>query len=174
MNKQKFFYTLQKLYLTIMMTVVGRALYAVSRVDDEAAAEIQGLPAQTVIEMNVAGNSPSFKVRAVGDGTLDVVSDDAAADLSISFKHMSHAFLVLSFQEGTAVSFTRDRMVADGELSYAIRLVRVLNRMEAIILPKFIAKRAVKRYPANLFLGEKISKAIRIYALVIKQLIVGN
>lgn len=174
MNKQKVIYKLQKLYLTVMMLVVGRALYAISRVDDEAAAEIKGLPANMVVEMTVANTGPGFKVRTVGDGTFDVANENDAVDLSIRFKHMAHAFLVLSFQEGTAISFARDRMVADGELSHAIRLVRVLNRMESIILPKFIAKRAVKRYPANLYLGEKITKAVRIYALVVKQLIMGN
>ena len=95
-------------------------------------------------------------------------------DLSIKFKHMNHAFMVLSFQEGTAEAFTKDRMIADGDLSHSIILVRILNKLEAIILPKFIAVRAVKRYPDNLGLGEKLFKAICIYALVLKHLIFGS
>jgi predicted alpha/beta-hydrolase family hydrolase len=89
-------------------------------------------------------------------------------DLSVKFKHLSHAFLVLSFQEGTARAFANDRMVADGEVSHAIRMVRCLDRMEAIILPKMVAKMAVKRYPEHLSLNEKVNKAARIYGLVAK------
>ena len=59
-------------------------------------------------------------------------------------------------------------MIADGEVSHAIRLVRCLDKMEALILPKLVAELAVKRYPTNLSLNEKVSKAARIYALVAK------
>jgi hypothetical protein len=41
-------------------------------------------------------------------------------------------------------------MIADGDVSSAIRLVRCLNKMEALILPKLIASLAVKEYPAEL------------------------
>ena len=75
-------------------------------------------------------------------------------------------FLVFSFQEGTAQAFANDRMVADGEISYAIRLVRCLNKMEALILPKVIADLAVKEYPKNLSLKDKLSGAANIYLKV--------
>lgn len=45
-------------------------------------------------------------------------------------------------------------MIADGDLSYAIRLVRCLNKMEALILPKLLAELAVKQYPSELNLKE--------------------
>ena len=41
-------------------------------------------------------------------------------------------------------------------------MVRCLDRMEALVLPKFIARRAVKRYP-SIPLLEKLWLAIRIY-----------
>ena len=158
-----------------MMLIVGRALSAISRVDEEAIEEIKGLPANYIIEMVVVPGGPGFKVKTVGDGTLVVANKESRRpDLSIKFKHLKHAFSVLSFQEGTAEAFTKDRMIADGELSNSIRLVRILNKLESIILPKFIAKRAVKRYPENLGCMEKITKAARIYALVVRHLIIGS
>jgi hypothetical protein len=166
---------IQRIYVSIMMLIVGRALSAISRVDEEAIEEIKGLPEDYIIQMVVVPGGPGFKVRTVGDGTLEVANNtQRKVDLSIKFKHLSHAFSVLSFQEGTAEAFTKDRMIADGELSHSIRLVRILNKMEAIILPEFIAKRAVKRYPDNLGCMEKITKALRIYARVIRHLIIGS
>ena len=157
-----------------MMLVVGRALFAISQVDDEAREEIKGLPEGYLIQMVVVPSGPGFTVKTTGNGNLAVSASAGKADLSIKFKHLSHAFSVLSFQEGTAEAFTKDRMIADGELSASIRLVRILNRLESIILPKFIAQRAVKRYPDNLGCIEKITKAVRIYALVVRHLIIGS
>lgn len=166
---------MQRIYVSIMMLIVGRALTAISRVDDEAIAEIKGLPADYLIQMVVVPSGPGFIIKSVGDGSFVMAAKDVSKpDLSIKFKHLSHAFSVLSFQEGTAEAFTKDRMIADGDLAASIRLVRILNRLEAIILPKFIAQRAVKRYPENLGVKEKVIKALRIYALVIKNLITGS
>ena len=87
-------------------------------------------------------------------------------DLTVIFKHVTHAFLVFSFQEGTAQAFANDRIIADGDVSNAIRLVRCLNKIEALILPKSIAALAVKRYPTDLSFKEKISSAKNIYLKV--------
>src|SRR5690606_13796800 len=83
-------------------------------------------------------------------------------ELSIQFKHLEHAFLVLTFQEGTARSFANDRMVVDGDVSYAVRMVRCLDRLETLILPKPVAKLALKEYP-KLPLLEKVLGGARVY-----------
>ena len=57
-------------------------------------------------------------------------------------------------------------MIADGDLSYAIRLVRCLNKMEALILPKVVASLAVKEYPSELALKDKLTGAAHIYLKV--------
>ena len=167
MNKQKLLLELQRLYVVIMMEVIGKGLVAASEVDEEIAREVAAFPAGLEIEMIVMPAGPSFRVRVTPHGTLELANGSTARPgLSIKIKHLSHAFLVFTFQESTARAFANDRMVADGEVSYAIRLVRCLDRMEALILPKLVAERAVKRYPVNLQLSDKIQKAARIYALV--------
>jgi hypothetical protein len=64
-------------------------------------------------------------------------------------------------------------MIADGEVSHAIRLVRCLDKMEALILPKPVAALAVKRYPL-LPISEKVSKALRIYGKVAQTFLERN
>ncbi len=172
---QKLSLTAQRAYVKTLMLVLGRALCATSRVDGEARAEVQGLPDDYLIEMVVAPGGAGFKVITQSDGTFKSANNiDRRADLSIRFKHLSHAFMVLSFQEGTAEAFAKDRMIADGELAHSIRLVRILNRMEALILPRWVAKRAVKRYPENLGVAEKVFTAARIYVLVVIQITTGS
>ncbi|MCL6269702.1 hypothetical protein M3P05_07090 [Sansalvadorimonas sp. 2012CJ34-2] len=173
MNTQKTVAAFQRIYVKIMMAVVGRALVATSRSDDEVRKELSILPSGYTMQMLVP-SGPGFMVKVEEQGHLTLVSDRTQKpDLSITFKHLSFAFLVFSFQESTARSFANDRMVLDGEVSHAIRLVRCLNKMEAIILPRFVARLAVKRYP-RISLGEKVSKAARVYGLVAKHLVLGR
>lgn len=118
--------------------------------------------------MMVMPDGSKLIVEHTGQGRFRYLGDNAPrpVDLSIQFKHIAHAFLVLSFQEKTSVAFANDRMLVDGDISYAVRMTRVLNRLESFILPKLIAQRAVKEYPSDLHLPKKLISAARIYLKV--------
>lgn len=160
-------------YVATMMAVIGRSLVAMSQVDDVVRREFSALPVGYTIRMTVMGDGPAFAVEVREDGVLRLLDDASArCDLNAVFKHNRHAFLVFSFQEGTARAFANDRLYVDGNLSHAIRLVRCLNRMEAIILPKVVAERAIKRYP-HIRIGEKLSLATRTYGRLVANLFRG-
>jgi len=165
---QRFIPTAQKAYVALMMDTIARALISASQVDGELKEEVSGFPADFILQMIVLPKGSSFTLQVQADKSLKRLDNfTGKPDLSVKFKHLTHAFLVFSFQESTSRAFANDRMIADGEVSYAIRLVRCLNKLEALILPKQVAKLAVKRYPASLSLGEKASKAAKIYANVV-------
>ena len=158
---------LQQAYVKLMMDVIGRGLVMASQVDQEIKQEVAKFPANFILSMKVFPNGPAFIARVTEDHQLELLPElDGKPDLVITFKHLTHAFLVFSFQESTAQAFAHDRMIADGDLSYAIRLVRCLNKMEALILPKLLAELAVKQYPSELNLKEKLSGAAHIYLKV--------
>lgn len=160
-------------YVATMMAVIGRGLVAMSQVDDVVRRELSALPVGYTIRMTVMGDGPAFAVEVREDGVLRLLDDASKrCDLNAVFKHIRHAFLVFSFQEGTARAFANDRLYVDGNLSHAIRLVRCLNRMETIILPKAVAERAIKRYPHIRF-GEKLSLATRTYGQLVANLFRG-
>lgn len=162
---------LQRLYVALLLWVVGRALAATSQVDATVRAQLGALPAGFQIRMDVLPAGSRFVLEAQGDGTLRRPrTPKARPDLAIRFKHVAHAFLVLSFQEGTARAFAANRMVADGEVAHAMTLVRCLGRMEALILPRWVAERALKRYPTMPWL-ERTGTALRIYARLARNLL---
>ena len=155
---------LQQAYVKLMMDVIGRGLVMASQVDEEIKKEVAQFPANFSLSMKVFPHGPAFIARVTEEKQLELVkSMDTVPDLTITFKHLHHAFLVFSFQESTSQAFAHDRMIADGDISYAIRLVRCLNKMEALILPKMVAQLAVKEYPSNLSLKEKLTEASSIY-----------
>ncbi|MBZ2169976.1 hypothetical protein [Marinobacter sp. F4216] len=165
---QPMIFQARRLYVEVMFQVMGRALQAVSEVDKTVNKEAAALPDGFLFEMMVMPDGARLIVEHTGLGRFKYHGDSAPrpVDLSIQFKHIAHAFLVLSFQEKTSVAFANDRMLVDGDISYAVRMTRVLNRLESFILPKLIAERAVKEYPADLGLPEKLISAARIYLKV--------
>lgn len=135
-----------------------------SQVDDEVKQEVSNFPIGFVLSMKVFPHGPAFIAKVTEDHQLKLLkSVDIKPDLTITFKHLTHAFLVFSFQESTAQAFAHDRMIADGDISFAIRLVRCLNKMESLILPKLLAELAVKQYPTELSLKQKLTGAANIY-----------
>lgn len=158
----------RRFYVGLMFQVMGRALQAVSEVDADVQDEALVLPEGFLFEMMVMPGGPRLIVEHTGQGRFFYHGESAPrpVDLSIRFKHIAHAFLVLSFQEKTSVAFANDRMLVDGDVSYAIRMTRILNRLETFILPRLIAQRAVKEYPKNLHLPQKLISAARIYLKV--------
>jgi len=165
---------LKRPYVALMMEVIGRGLEAASQVDTVIQREVAKLPADFVFEMRVLPAGPSFAMEKTGTGGLRYLPDldGRTPDVALKFKHLQHAFLVVSFQEGTARAFANDRLLLDGEIGYAMKLVRCLNRMESLILPRFVAQKALKRYP-HLSLLEKLQGGSRIYTRLVKNLVLG-
>ncbi|MDM1246807.1 hypothetical protein ACFODO_15855 [Acinetobacter sichuanensis] len=166
---------LEQAYVKLMMDVIGRGLVMASQVDDEIKHEVSALPVGFTLSMKVFPNGASFIAKVNEQHQLELLKSlDHKPDLAIIFKHQYHAFLVFSFQESTAQAFANDRMIADGDVSYAIRLVRCLNKMEALILPKLVAELAVKQYPTELSLKEKLTGAANIYLKVAQSYLKGS
>ncbi len=127
---------LQLAYVKLMMDVIGRGLVMASQVDEEIKTGSCKISQQLcVLSMKVFRMVQRFVAKVTADHQLELLTEyGKKPDLTITFKHLNHAFLVFSFQESTAQAFAHDRMIADGDVSYAIRLVRCLNKMEALIL----------------------------------------
>ena len=168
--------TAKRFYVDVMMTVIGRALQAISQVDDIIKKEANVLPDGFSFQMKVLPSGPSFAVKKQPNGELKFLGRNfnEKTDLSIGFKHLTHGFMVLSFQESTSVAFANDRMMVDGDISYALRVTRILNRLETYILPKFLAERAVKQYPESIKLPEKLLHGARIYFQMATNLVTVN
>ncbi|WP_250657784.1 hypothetical protein [Alkalimarinus coralli] len=166
----------KRLYVKLMMNVIGRALQAISQVDDTIKKEVNMLPDGFSFQMTVLPNGPSFSAKKTTNGELVFLSSnpEEKVDLSIGFKHLTHSFLVLSFQESTSEAFANDRMMVNGDISYALRVTRILNRVEAFILPKLLAERALKEYPHEVKLPEKLLHGARIYYQMASNLITVN
>ena len=146
-----------------MMRIVGRGLAVASRVDREISNELHHLPVEMRIAMRVYPNGPCCLLQRTHDDLIYLgVRDDGEADMEIVFKHLQHAWMLYTFQENTPTAFARNRIVLDGEISHAVVFNRCLNRLLTLILPRPVARKAVKRYP-DIALFDKLKLAASIY-----------
>jgi hypothetical protein len=67
--------------------------------------------------------------------------------LRICLKSIGCLFALLSFQESTPTANARDRIYVTGDVPHACAVVRILDIVQVYLLPPFMAKLAVKRYP---------------------------
>lgn len=151
----------QVAYVKLMFYVISHGLASASQHDARIREELGGCPVGLTIKMQVLPQHASFVVKVNADHTLRVVKQETA-DVNIYIKHLSMAMLILTFRESTAQAFANDRMTVDGDIAIATRFVRILNQLQALILPKVIAKRAIKRYP-ELATTAKFNTARKIY-----------
>lgn len=165
---------MKKTYVALMMEVIGRSLEAASQVDPVIQNEIKRLPEEFSFEMMALPDGPRFCMRKVNGCNFKYIGrkPDGPLDASMKFKHVALAFLVLSFQESTSRAYANDRLLVDGEVSDVMKLIRCLNRMEVMILPKLIAERAVKRYP-NVNVLNKLTTGGKIYARFVRNVVTG-
>ena len=86
---------LQLTYVKLMMDVIGRGLVMASQVDSEIQQEVAKFPANFTLSMNVFPNGPAFLAKVTENHQLELLTPGRfKADLTITFKHLSHAFLV--------------------------------------------------------------------------------
>jgi hypothetical protein len=152
-------------YLALTLWFVGRAVQAASRVDKEVKEEIDRLPEGFCFSLGVDPAGPCMIVGKDPRGRAKYLGWNPAGkriDLALRIKHLEAAMLLFTFQEGTALSACRNRQTVDGDIAAACTVVRILNAVQVYLLPKALAKLAVKRYP-NWTGTRKISGRIRVY-----------
>lgn len=155
--------TLKRIYIAVMMGIVARGMAIASRIDADTQRELTRLPTGTTIAMRVYPRGPACFLQRSETGLHYLGGRcSCAPDVEIVFKHLQHAWLLYSFQEDTPTAFARNRMVLNGEVAHAAVFNRCLARLLVLILPRWIARRAVKRYPV-IRLAEKIGGGSAIY-----------
>jgi hypothetical protein len=160
-------YAAQRAYVALMFETIGRLLEAASQSDVEIERELDGFREGFSIGFSVLGD-PGLKMRvAVRSGRFVRLPSSIHPELEIVFKHVNHAFLVLSFQESTARAYASERMLTNGDPAHALRFVRCLNRMQAVALPRFVADRALKGFP-DITSPEKRKLVVDLYARLIR------
>ncbi len=140
----------QRIYLGAMLWFMGKAIQATARVDKVVKAEFNAMPDNYTFSLGAFPKGPYMVVGKDKTGKVRYLGSDISKhpiNLEMTLKSMKSLFVLFSFQESTPVANSRDRMIVSGDVPQACALVRIMDIVQVYLLPKFIAKLSIKRYP---------------------------
>jgi hypothetical protein len=167
----------KRFYLAIMLWTVGKAIPIAAKVDSEVKKFLEKLPNDFTLRLMIqperafapffyAKMLPNFVIQKGllpygcqmilhkdKNGQIHYQGSDPRGkrfDLTMAFKNLEGAMMVFTFLESTPTGYAHDRFEVAGYLPYATAFMRVLDIVQIYLLPKIIAKRAIKRYPSDL------------------------
>lgn len=156
---------LKRAYVGVFLWFTGRAIQAAAKVDREVKKELENLPENFTFSLGCLPDGP-WMVIGKEKGMVKYLGGNPGGrhlHVRLAIKNLDAAFLILSFQESTALATARSRLITDGEVPYALAVIRILDIVEVYLLPKIIASLAVKRYPSWWSLGRKLGGRIGVY-----------
>ena len=134
--------------------VLGRAMQSGSVLEHSIRREVAEWEEGFRVTMHVQPAGPSMG-WVKKQGRLKYLGrPETPADLSINFKNLECAFVMLTPQVGLCQGFSEHRLSVSGDLARSISFVRCLNAILVILYPRWMASRLVKRLPpkpADLF-----------------------
>ncbi|MGY3884011.1 hypothetical protein [Aeromonas aquatica] len=150
-------------WIIALLWIIGRTLCRAARIDEAVRRELAPLPEGLLIRLEVFGLPPGLLIHKAADGWRcgpPHQSGGKGQSLRVCFKHPAIAFRVLSFRLGINQAFCENRLLVEGDLVVAMHLVRVLEQLQALILPAFMVRPLLRHYPNP---SRKLSRAGRIY-----------
>jgi hypothetical protein len=147
------------LYIRLLLCILGRAVPRTLYLSREAGEEARNFPEGYRILLGLRAPGPALILESDGLGQLYPVSDkENSADLEIRLKSAEAAFRLFTFRESTAVSEAGGRLIAAGNLAKVLSFIRIIDAVEILLLPRVLARRAVKlwRKPDRLILKRMV------------------
>jgi hypothetical protein len=141
---------IKKIYVAVMLWIVGRAIQAASRVDREVKEEFGRLSDDFMMHLHVLPSGPGMIVGKDKNGKVRYMGWNPKGKkitLDMKVKNIEGAILMFTFQESTCVASANNRLAVSGNVPDTMAFIRILNIVETYLLPKIITSLAVKRYP---------------------------
>lgn len=142
-------------YLKSLFALLGRAIPRAAGMSETIRREAAAYPAGCRIFFGIWPDGPGLTLIADGRGGLFAPSkgEKTQAQLTIEIKSLEAAFRLFTFRESTVESEAAGRLVARGSLPRVLGFIRIMDQVEILLLPKTLARRAVKewRRPMGLY-----------------------
>lgn len=139
---------LTRLFLSVTLSLVGRAIQAAYGIDGEVKQEFDELPDDFNFALGIEPAGPHLIIGKDARGRprfLGGKINGLEIDLSLKLKNLTAGVLLFTFKESAAMALVRKRLVVEGQMSAACAVLRILNKVEDYLLPADFARRAGQR-----------------------------
>lgn len=139
---------LKRRLAALIFWFLGRGFQAAAFLDANVREEVALWEEESTITLQIDPAGPAMSVGLRG-GKFRFLGVRAveSAQLTIYFKNIEAALLVLTGQIGIAQAFAEHRFGIHGDLTLGMSLVRCLHIVEGYLFPGFMVKRIVKEIP---------------------------
>lgn len=138
---------------------LGRGFQATAKLDPRIKEEVAGWAEGMTVMLKIESFGPCLAMGKKDGGLVYLGSREIDATLSVHFKNIEAALLVLTGRMGIAQAYAEHRFFMKGDImAYGMPLVRCLYAVETYLFPGFITRKIVKKMP------EKSRSSLRIYA----------
>jgi len=139
--------SLKRFIIKIVFFILGRALKVIQKVDRDVSAYFQKLPDEISFGFKVNPNGPCLNIFSKQDKITYSTQCTQDTQILFSFKNLLSAFLVFTGQKSTIEAYAENRISVKGDIGDVMYIMRIMDRVQVLLFPKFIAKKVVKQYP---------------------------
>lgn len=157
-------FKIKRSVVSTSLLALGAAFEMVSQSSPEMQAELADWDEGMSFSMGVLNDGPAITMKKEG-GVLKFVGKGLRnPSISIFFKNIDSAVLALTGQIGAHTAFIQQRAILHGGIHQAMKANRVLDMVQAYLLPGFVLNKVAKK-PLNLT-GAQLMLKLKVMALL--------
>jgi hypothetical protein len=135
----------------IFFFFIGMAMQTAYRVDPDVKKEVDSWPETFSFRMAVVGGPSLLMLKKEGSFRYLGEKETFYCDIELWFKNITFAYLVMTGRISVPNAIYHNRQFVKGNLNYAMSVIRVLNIVQTLLLPNFIARFYIKEVPRLTF-----------------------
>lgn len=145
-NKRKIIVWIKENISRIVLFFLYRGIKVLYKKDSRVKEELDALEDGFSLEMKTSINGPKLIIKKENNDIIKL-KETENVDISICFKSVDAAFLVLTGRQGVARAYAEHRFTLKGDIAIAMVVVRCVDLVESYLFPKFITKNILKEVP---------------------------
>ncbi len=157
--------TMKSRVVQTVLFMLGKGMQNTVAVDEQAAREIEDLPEGYTIQFEVAPLGPYMALRKERGGLKFLGLKKVDADLSMIFKNMEYAYLMLTARLSFPKVYCENGLAVVGDPADSMIFYRLSNIVQFYLWPKIIADLVLKRVPDMTL--DKMVKRLKVYSRIL-------
>jgi len=134
------------IYCSIVLAVLGWFIPAIACRKQSVREVVSAFPVNFSFRLGVWPNGPSIAFHRRDKRLIKIHNKKQPVAMTVYLKSIEAAWLLFSFQESTCQSEANNRLAVIGDLPHTCTFIRLMDKVEILLLPGFIAKKAVKKW----------------------------